>query len=171
MVCLVLDIVLSIILLVCFYTDIKFNKIYNAVLVPAAVVAFAGNIYLGGVQTGITSIKGLILGMGLLFIPFMMGGIGAGDVKLLGVIGIFKGPDFVWTVFLMTALVGGLISIIVMVKSKNFIMRLKTAFMMLLSILRIVPVPVIENIGSETALTFPYGAAITAGTVLAYLLR
>lgn len=168
----VTDFLLAIVLLVCLYTDIRYKKIYNVVTFPAIVVAIISNIYLNGYSGGISSFKGLFLGIALLFIPFAMGGIGAGDVKLLGVVGAFKGLEFVFTTFLAMAVIGGLISLGMMIRSKNFIIRLKGILLTILSFLRIIPkTQVLDNIESSTALTFPYGIAITAGTVIAYLLR
>jgi prepilin peptidase CpaA len=48
----------------------------------------------------------------LLVIPFALGGIGAGDVKLLGIIGALKGPDFVFIAFLAAAITGGIMSVV-----------------------------------------------------------
>lgn len=163
---------LLIILIICLYTDLKYKKIYNIVLVPAAVFALAINIYLGGLGGVVESLKGMLLGMALLFFPFLHGGIGAGDVKLLGVIGAFYGMNFVWLTFLAAALAGGLISILVMLKERNFIKRIKSVGYMLLWVFHIIPwKPELDSIESNTALTFPYGVAITCGTVMAYVLR
>jgi len=95
------DYFLILVVAVCTYTDFTCRKIYNAVLFPAAAVGLVGNFYAGGPAGGLAALKGLTLGMALLFVPFIMGGMGAGDVKLLGVVGAFKGPDFVWAAFLV----------------------------------------------------------------------
>jgi len=168
----VADILLLTTLLICLYTDIRFKKIYNAVTFPAIIAAVILNLYLYGLKGGFESIKGLLTGIALLFVPFVMGGIGAGDVKLLGVIGAFKGPEFVWISFLAMAITGGVISLAIMVRSKNFALRLKAVFYTLLSLFFRTPkMQILETIDSSSALTFPYGIAITAGAVIAYLLR
>lgn len=169
----VLDYILIAVLVVCLYTDIRQRKIFNIVLVPAAVLALGGNLYYGGMEGGLTSIKGLLLGMALLFIPFMLGGMGAGDVKLMGVIGAFKGPEFVLIAFLATAIIGGLLAIVVMVKSGQFKVRLRATWYTFLSIFNIMPkVNMIGSIHSGgAAQAFPYGIAISLGTAAAYLLR
>ncbi|BCV23451.1 prepilin peptidase [Gelria sp. Kuro-4] len=165
------DYFLILVVAVCTYTDFKCRKIYNAVLFPAAAVGLVGNFYAGGPAGGLAALKGLTLGMALLFVPFIMGGMGAGDVKLLGVVGAFKGPDFVWAAFLYTALVGGLISIVVMIRSGGFGARVKAALFTLLSVLGLMPrVNLLDTIYTGSAQTFPYGIAIAAGTALAYFL-
>lgn len=157
---------------VCVYTDIKFKKIYNAVLFPAAAIGLAWNFYSGGLAGGVAGIKGMMLGVALLLVPFVMGGMGAGDVKLLGVVGAFKGPCFVWSSFLFTAVIGGLISIVIMAKSGAFSARVRGVIFTLLSFFGFIPeVNMLDTIYGDSARTFPYGIAIAAGTVLAYLMR
>ena len=56
--------------------------------------------------------SGLLLGMGLLMIPFLLGGMGAGDVKLMATIGALKGASFIFQVFLISAIAGGILSLL-----------------------------------------------------------
>ncbi len=49
-------------------------------------------------------LKGLAVGFGLLFIPYLFGAMGAGDVKLLAAIGSFIGAAEVARVLLLTVL-------------------------------------------------------------------
>lgn len=167
-----IDVILVITTLVCLYTDLRYKKIYNAVLIPALVIGFMANIFTYGISGGICSLKGLLLGLSLLFIPFALGGMGGGDVKLLGVIGAIKGPDFVFLVFLVAALIGGTISVAVMIKHGNFPQRFKAVIFTFLSMLRLIPpVNLLEGKESKQVLTFPYGIALAAGTFMAYLVR
>ncbi|HHX22956.1 MAG TPA: prepilin peptidase [Thermoanaerobacterales bacterium] len=166
------DIMLFAVLLICLYTDIRYKKIYNIITFPAVVAAIILNIYFNGLNGGLESIKGLFFGMALLFFPFVMGGLGAGDVKLLGVVGAFKGLEYVWLTFLAMAITGGVISLIIMIREKSLVSRLKIILLTLFSFFyRLPKTQYLETIESSTALTFPYGIAITAGAVIAYLLR
>jgi prepilin peptidase CpaA len=168
----IIDGVLLTVTLLCLYTDIKHKKIYNAILAPAAVIGFLANAYTMGFSGMAFSLKGLFLGIALLFIPFALGGMGGGDVKLLGVIGALKGPEFVFGVFLAAALIGGVISVIVMLKQGKFGRRFKAVIYTFLSILRIIPpFNFLESKDSQEALMFPYGIALAAGTFVAYLVR
>ncbi|NTW05634.1 MAG: hypothetical protein HGA27_05915 [Peptococcaceae bacterium] len=74
------------------------------------------------------SIKGLILGLLLLIIPFLMGGLGGGDVKLLGVIGSIMGPSFVFTTFIFGALFGGFISLVILILNRQLLSTLGKYF-------------------------------------------
>lgn len=169
-----LNILLVIVLIVCLYTDLRHKKIYNIVLVPATLIVLSYHLYNGGLPDLCWSIKGLLLGMALLFIPFVLRGIGAGDVKLLGVIGAIEGPSFVWIVFLATAIIGGFISLIILAREKRLLSGLKSVWYTFLSLLGLMPR--VNMFGTlETAArhggSFPYGTAITAGTAVAYLVR
>ncbi len=60
----------------------------------------------------INSFLGLFTGLALLLIPYITGGMGAGDVKLLGTIGAITGYKGIITIFLYTAISGLIIGII-----------------------------------------------------------
>ncbi len=164
-----LDYLLIIMVGVCLYTDIKEQKIYNKVLLPALVIGLAGNMLLYGLPGLKNSFLGLLAGMGLLLLPFLLGGMGAGDVKLLGVIGVIQGPAFVFQAFLLTAVVGGFIALILLARRKlmgETLRRLGTAFVSLF--LMIPRGAVFEGLQSPQAIAFPYGIAISIGTMLTY---
>lgn len=103
--------VLIFVLIVCSFTDLIYRKIYNAVLLPALLFALVYSIYIGG-WTGLgQSVLGLLVGILILILPFAKGGMGAGDVKFLGVIGAFKGVTFVLYSAVGMGLAGGLIAL------------------------------------------------------------
>ena len=65
------------------------------------------------VDAGIASATGWAVGIAIFFVPFALGGLGAGDVKLLGAIGAWLGPmNAVW-VGLYAGAAGGLLAIFV----------------------------------------------------------
>lgn len=105
------DYVLILFLFVCSFTDLKYRKIYNMVLVPVLLFALVSNTYLDGWAGLGQSMLGLIVGLLILLLPFAKGGMGAGDVKLLGVIGALKGVAFVLYSAIGMGLAGGLIAL------------------------------------------------------------
>lgn len=165
------DIVLLITAVICIFTDITKRKIYNLVLFPAVILAIGYHIYANGLTGGYFSLKGLSLGLALLFIPYSMGGIGAGDVKLLAAIGALKGPFFTFNTFLAGAIAGGILAIFFLVKRKKLIVTLKRIFLP-----QFVSYGFLQNHPSDfdevdKNNTIPYGAAIAIGAATAYFVR
>ena len=105
------DLVLASVLVICSFTDLLYRKIYNLVLIPALLVALGYNAHLNGWMGLGISLLGLIVGILILIIPFAKGGMGAGDVKLLGFIGALKGPEFVLYAAIGMGLAGGIIAL------------------------------------------------------------
>lgn len=167
----IIDLLLVTVLLVCCYTDLRTQKIYNYVLLPTVLAALVLNFVFGGAGLFGESLKGLLVGMALLIIPFAAGGIGAGDVKLLGAVGALKGPEFVLTAFLAGAVAGGVISVYLLARQKKLLGTLKKIVYFTLN--KLLRIPVAANFGNlETAArqdSFPYALAISAGAILAYL--
>ena len=97
------------------YTDIKFNKIYNWVTYPAIILGFIFRIVNFGAEGFISSLFGAFIGFIFLFVFFMAGGIGAGDVKLLTAVGAFGGSQFtLWTLY-YSAIIGGILGIFLLI--------------------------------------------------------
>ena len=85
--------------------DIRTRRIPNALTLGFPVAALAFHLYMNGMDGGISTLGGWALGL-VLFLPlFALGGMGAGDVKLLAAFGAWLGP---WNV-LQTALAAGVI--------------------------------------------------------------
>ncbi|SHE88009.1 A24 family peptidase [Desulforamulus putei] len=164
------DIALVIVILISIYTDLRYRKIYNVVLFPAFLLALAYRVFNGGLDGLITGIQGALLGLSLLLIPFILGGMGAGDVKLLAVIGAWQGPQFVWFCFLCTAIVGGVIAIVQLTRTGRLFQTLK------MIIFTFIPgTPKVNAFGTlataKAGEAFPYGVAIAVGTLATYVLR
>lgn len=105
------DAFLLVVLFICSMTDLIYRKIYNAVLLPALFFALVYSTYIGGWDGLGQSLLGLLVGLLILILPFAKGGMGAGDVKLLGVIGALKGVKFVLYSAIGMGLAGGLIAL------------------------------------------------------------
>jgi prepilin peptidase CpaA len=162
----------ALVLIVCsisLITDMKSRKILNVVTLPAILFGVFYHTYDRGLDGFIFSGKGMLVGIGLLLIPFMLRGIGAGDVKLLGAIGALKGSYFVFYSFLYTALIGGVIAFFILIymkKLKGTLKRLSTALIMASG--NTGSLNLIDR--SDLAPSFPYGVAIVLGTFSVYFL-
>jgi prepilin peptidase CpaA len=165
--------VLVVILMIALVTDLKWRKIYNWTLLPGVILGLFYHGYTAGLPGLISSGQGLLLGVALLLIPFAAGGIGAGDVKLLGTVGALMGAAFVWQAFLATALLGGLMALGYLVYHKAFgkvIKRLGSAIFV--GFLTRFKVNVMDKLEDTTVdNTFPYGVAIVGGSLFSLLMR
>ncbi len=112
--------VLLIILLVAAMIDLHTYKIPNLITIPAAVGALTYYTGVHGFSGLLFSLAGLGTGIFLLFIPYMIGGIGGGDVKLMGVVGSFLGAKAVVIAFLFTAVIGGIYAFNVILLNRKY---------------------------------------------------
>ncbi len=89
-------------------TDLRTRRIPNALTIGAAMAAIAVHAVSGGAVDALLSVGGWLTGV-LLFLPFYaLGGMGGGDVKLLGAIGILAGPVATTEVMIVAFLLGAL---------------------------------------------------------------
>ncbi|MEN8122912.1 MAG: A24 family peptidase [Bacteroidota bacterium] len=129
------QIYMSIILILAGIIDYKKQKIPNYLTFPTVITAFIYHCYLTGMDGLLFSISGMFTGFALLIIPYIMGGMGAGDVKLLGALGAFVGYKSIIFIFLFTALFGGVYAILIYIRfEKSLKVFLKKAFNTVLSI-------------------------------------
>lgn len=169
---LIIDIALGCVILISLYTDLKEKKIYNKVILSGLVAALLLHILLQGWPAGILFVVGgFLVGTALLFLPFAAGGLGAGDVKLLAVVGALKGIEFVFAVFLVSALWGGLFALILLIKQKRTFSALKNIFysfyVFLFSGFKINSLPSYRE--SSPSFSIPYAPAVAAGVIIIYI--
>ena len=126
-----LIIFLGIVLAVAAVTDLRFRKIPNLLTLPAMVTALCYHMTTGGLEGFLFSASGLVLGIAVFIVPFLLGGMGAGDAKLMGVVGAAVGPKGVFIAALLTCLFGGIYALIIFIihhdVRKNILRRLWTA--------------------------------------------
>lgn len=150
--------------------DYRFRKVPNYLTFPAILGGIAIGMLMGGFAGLSTSTAGLFLGIALLSLPYAMGGIGAGDVKLLGAIGAVKGVGFVFASFLGAAIIGGMMAIyrmaFIIKGSDMMVLRdsLKTVYYT--GAISVIEVP-------EYALKerLPYAVAISGGAIVVLILE
>ncbi|MGM7703362.1 A24 family peptidase [Pseudalkalibacillus sp. Hm43] len=161
----VFNMVLIIVLIICVVTDIRKRLIYNKVIFPALILSLILHLILNGWSGLAASLLGFLIGIGILLIPYFMGGIGAGDVKLLALIGALKGPLFVLNTSIYMALLGGVIAICILIFNGGAFSRLKYYFHWLYAKKSGLTVPLAMTKDSLKS-TYPYGVAIAGGAIL-----
>jgi prepilin peptidase CpaA len=88
-------------------TDLYFFRIPNWLTFPALTFAVAHFTITKGFEGFLFSMAGTGTGFTLLLFPYIFGGTGAGDVKLLGAVGSFLGPKGVFMVFMISCILSG----------------------------------------------------------------
>src|SRR4026208_556827 len=91
--------VLVVLVLAAAWSDFRTRRIPNVLTVAGAVSGLALHVWYSGLPGAVTSMEGLLVGLGLFIVFFFAGGMGAGDVKLLAAIGALLGPQSLILVF------------------------------------------------------------------------
>lgn len=156
---------ITVVLVTAAVSDIRSHRIPNWLTFPAAGAGLGYHTYLNGVSGLIFSLAGLAAGLGLLIAFYLAGGMGAGDVKLLGAVGALIGPKGVFLAFVYTAILGGAYALILLVLHKelwNFLKRYSW-------VIRELIMPGSGSVSLDKRKEMPalcYGVVIALGTLL-----
>src|SRR4029453_2922304 len=94
-------------------TDVRSRRIPNVLTFGAAAAAIVFHAITGQLAGLLQSVEGWLVGAAIFFVPFALGGLGAGDVKLLAALGAWVGPlDAMW-ISLYTGVAGGVLALVV----------------------------------------------------------
>lgn len=165
-----IDFILAIVLIICFITDLKKQKIYNKVIFPSLGAAVILNIWFSGFAGLKLSLLGFATGLCILLIPYFLGGMGAGDVKLLSLIGAVKGSLFVLNTAIYMAFIGGAVAIVVIIFQKQTISFIKALFSWIASFVCGVKYK-LKLPTSYFHKRYPYGIAIVGGAMICLLFK
>ncbi len=123
-----------------------------------------------GVSSFLNSFYGCLLGLGLFIVPFVLGWIGAGDVKLMGALGALLGVTLVPRMTLYAILAGGVLALFSLVGKKVRVGDFTSAwldFKLLLMTHGTVKPESARQRSHKGARTVPYGVAIIVGALIA----
>jgi len=158
-----------IILVYCAYTDFRYGKIYNWVTYPSFLIGLFFNYVLYG-KTGLYSgLIGAAAGGIIFFAFYFISGLGAGDVKLMMVIGAFGGFKFVlWTLY-YSSIVGFFVGIVLLTANgllkeglRRSVLYIKGMFL---------PSNKKIGLGNTAKIKVPYGMIVVVGGYLAFFLK
>jgi prepilin peptidase CpaA len=93
--------------------DLRTRRIPNELTLGTAVVALGYGFFIGGPWGLLMATAGWLAGAALFFPLFALGGMGAGDVKLMAALGAWLGPaDAVWLA-IFASMAGGVVAAVV----------------------------------------------------------
>ena len=95
-------------------TDLRMHRIPNWLTVPAAIAGLAFHAIAPQGWGWTTGVYGFALGFSLLLLPWILGGGGAGDVKLLAALGAWLGPMLMIISFAISAVFAGVMVLAIM---------------------------------------------------------
>lgn len=164
------------------FIDARTRRIPNWLTLTVVAAVIIGGFFFfvlkGDLQSGwqwiLFSGKGWLVGIGIFLIPFILGGMGGGDVKLLGAIGALKGVSFVIETALFGALWGGVLALLAIFFKKQPGILKRFGFGLKLFAVTggqagkefMLPD---ENVNEKEKLYVPYGVAIFFGLLTVYL--
>lgn len=157
----------------CMVSDLWNRRIPNAVTLPALLIGLALGFASSGWKGLVVSALGILLGFGLMFLPYHLGGMGAGDVKLMAALGAIVGFPAIFQIFLYTALAGGVVALLSILQKRIAVDAVKNVFSMVRSLLLFKGRGATSQAGAaqphQSAGSIPYGVAIAFGTYAYYL--
>jgi len=156
--------------------DVRYRRIPNWLTVSGVAFGLLLNAFLYhapggwfGFQGLLTSLKGLLAAFGVYLVLYALRAMGAGDVKLMTAVGAIAGWPNWFGIFVVTALVGGMMSVVLVVLRGRV---RKTLFNVgfILSEMSSGRPAYLKNeeldVKSNKSLGLPHGAVIAVGTIL-----
>lgn len=178
------NVALLILLAISSYLDVTRKVIPNYITIPSVLYGFITGIAFHGIEGFEYSVIGFLVGLSIFLVPFLLGGMGGGDVKLMAAIGALKGWEFVIYSTIFTGVVGGVIVIIILLRERSLkdtfkrviAIILKPILFLLLSYTNNETLTSISNWVNETKMNWhkkyiPYGVAISIGSFITYFVR
>lgn len=108
--------------------DFATGKVSNRLIVVGLIVGLVLQIVFGGKENIDNAFIGAIVPIIVLILVFIIGGIGAGDIKLFSVIGVFLGPRGVFICIIVAIVIGAIISLGKILMNRNFYIYFSNLF-------------------------------------------
>ena len=93
-------------------TDLWKYKVYNVVTLPLLACGLIYHSVVGGSAAATGSVLGAAFGFSALFVFYLLGGMGAGDVKLMSAVGAWLGMVYTFYVFIAASLAAGIYAVV-----------------------------------------------------------
>jgi prepilin peptidase CpaA len=147
--------------------DVKTRRIPNYLTLGTAVAGLAFNFMAQGLPGLVNGILGMFLGFGLLILPYLWGGMGAGDVKALAALGAWLGPKLTLFLFCYMGIAGGVIALGYMAWQGMLWQKIKEGWVFLFNLVLSRPDgPFRPPSPAKLTAGMPYGVAIALGMLV-----
>jgi len=143
-------------------TDTLQTRIPNFLTLALALAGTGYHVWVAGAAGLASAVLGLLTGFVLLLGPYLLGGMGAGDVKALAALGTLFGPFGTFQVFLYMGLAGGVLALLHYLLTAN-LRETATSWVNGFKVLLYTGSPRTLLSRKTETLRFPYAAAIAFG--------
>ncbi|TWT45959.1 Type IV leader peptidase family protein [Phycisphaerae bacterium RAS1] len=154
------------------WIDFAERRVPNWLNAAIAVTGLGAQFACFGVNGVGWGLAGLLVGFCVLIVPWVMHGMGAGDVKLMAAIGAWLGPWLTLISFAAGAIIGG-IAAVVMIVSTNRAVHALANLQTIMTKMKRLDTAFGEFGGAKTfgntSQLLPYGVPLTAGTIAVLL--
>jgi prepilin peptidase CpaA len=153
-------------------TDVRSRRIPNVLTFGFAAAALVFHALDGGVSGLMMSVGGWLAGVLMMGVPFALGGLGAGDVKLAAALGAWLGPMAAVWIGLYSGVAGGVMALAVAV-STGYLRTAWSNISLLLMHWRLAGPTPLDGVTLATSggPRLAYAAPILVGTVVTLWLR
>jgi len=148
------------------FLDLRSRRIPNWLNLSIIVASVTFYIVTRGFEGLLFSVEGMFVGLGIMLVPYLMGGMGAGDAKLMAAVGSILGPKGVIVAILYTVIIGGIYAIILLLwhgQFKETFIRYKTTLFSFFYTKKLVYIAPSADAGKPLLC---YGLAIALGTLI-----
>jgi prepilin peptidase CpaA len=156
------------------YYDLRVRRIPNWLNVTAVIFGLALNVYFESLHGALTATGGLLLALCVYLPLYALKGMGAGDVKLMAAIGAIAGPGNWLNIFIVTALLGGAASLLLVMARRKTGQTLHNVSVIISQLSKGKP-PADQDgalsIHHSQSLKMPHGAIIASGVCLFLMLH
>jgi len=148
--------------------DIRYRRIPNWLVLSGIIIGFAWNGSVSGFRGLWEAAAGFGLGFILYFPLYLIRARGAGDVKLLAAVGAITGPRNCLWIFLLTAVLGGVIALI-LIMIRGRVRRTFFNVWLIIQNLRQLRAPYLDNeeldVKTNRGMRLPHAAMIAVGSI------
>lgn len=158
----------SVILIVAAYIDGKELRVPNWITFPMVLSGLVANAWMFGWEGFASGLIGMCVGLLTLLPLYSVGGMGAGDVKLMAGIGAWLGGWVTVYAFIVSAVLGGLMAIVMAVASGKLRKHYENFFMIMFEFKQVKNPRELSQIAAErksSMLLLPYGIPICIGSI------
>ena len=157
--------VLGAVLMIAVYTEVRENRIPNWLTLAGMSLGLLIG-YWSGQPAFWSHLGGLTIGFGVMFFVYLLGGVGGGDVKLMGAVGALMGANLIVPTLFYAAYLGALLGLLMLIWRKDFWMRMVWS----LQRLAFWQKPTGEKPAKPAPIAVPYGVAIAVGCLVTLLM-